>query len=442
MSSNFVKRLYSTGNYDEIFVGSSVHLAKGVRISTGEYVFLGRTNQLVSGSSHAVIVLLKVSTAGAITAIRHFWDANYLESKGANISYSDITHLLYVTLSYTVSGNGEKTTVLEFLEDLTLTRTKQIGAQVPCADHVTHGGVVPVGTSHFFVVSPRFRTGDTSILLAYLDSDMAVSPTDTNTWQMAAHVSSLGLGLETGQVMHVNAPGASEVQAFIYASNYFYYFGFGLVTPSVNVKKRYRYRTSTNPSGENLDKVAFVTCPDGGYLVVFYSYARDSSRPSVNTISILAKITSSGAVSWYKFFGPSSDNGSVWLYGAGVDTSGNIYVTGYATSAGVSRGIFMKLNASGSPLIQKSLVNAVPYNYEISYTGAVVLPSGTNSACFFLSQTMTGGSRDFVMYNLSSLLTVGADCNPLEDSTLVSIIDIPANSVTSEDIGAITLTDH
>lgn len=188
----------------------------------------------------------------------------------------------------------------------------------------------------------------TSLLVTYLSAPLASASTQPTglvfrTW--GGDKSDIGTGIA------VDSSGNSYITGYTYS--------FGLPSsysiPSLNLLKYgpggILLWQRTWSGGVNLPTegfgVAIDSSNESNIYVTGYTFAETTNLEYI----ILAKFDSSGSLLWAKSWG---GNGSSYGKGVALDSSGNIYVTGYTSIPGGPTVILLKVSSAGSLIWQKT----------------------------------------------------------------------------------------
>lgn len=191
---------------------------------------------------------------------------------------------------------------------------------------------------------------------------------------------------------------ASDLSDNIYALGQFYtprssYYD--LVITKFNSSGSVLWSLSLYPINNNSYGSNIATDSSGNVYPVGTSY---SSTFGTN-VCYLAKVNTSGAVQWERqfFVTTSGSAGS----GIATDTSGNVYACGYSISGSYYITIIVKYDSSGTVLWQQQLSSALG---NVISGNVAVDSSGNVYVCGYAPTASTGQSLYIVKYNSSGAL--------------------------------------
>lgn len=181
-------------------------------------------------------------------------------------------------------------------------------------------------------------------------------------------------------------------------------------------------------------------------------YLMGQSTSSGDQRVMLIKMTSSYSITWQKTFGTGGSGEAMYGQAFDVDSSGNIYVTGFLRQTSPEQGFIFKVNSSGTLQWAKGFGNTQtePKSLKLDSSGDIYIggrtngadrPSGTNGNPIALFKFNSSGStlweRVFAMQN---------DVDPVDGITinsLGSLIVLTKNNGTntegSSDIGVLKI---
>lgn len=177
-----------------------------------------------------------------------------------------------------------------------------------------------------------------------IEQDIVLAKYDSNgtlQWQRSLGTSA---GDEYGQSLGIDGSGNVIVTGVFYISN-----KSEMITAKYNSSGTIQWQRSLGLSAEDFGQG--VACDSSGN--VYVCGATTSQGQSAYNY-LIVKYNSSGTLQWQRAFGSSSDDIS---NGIAVDSSGNVYVTGY--SVGVTSGtpnmVLVKYDGSGNVVWQKAI---------------------------------------------------------------------------------------
>jgi uncharacterized delta-60 repeat protein len=126
----------------------------------------------------------------------------------------------------------------------------------------------------------------------------------------------------------------------------------------------------------------------------FYVTGTTSSQGAGSVDVLLAKYNSSGTIQWQRTLGGAS---SEYGFGVAVDSSGNVYVTGYTSSQGAGSNDFLiaKYNTSGTIQWQRTLGGGTAENgrgIAVDSGGNVYVSGYTGSSLVIITKYNTSGT--------------------------------------------------
>jgi len=167
--------------------------------------------------------------------------------------------------------------------------------------------------------------------------------------------------------------------------------------------------TKINSSGTHQWSQLFSSASSAAYDIKVDSSGNIYVFGGVGSSAWLSKHDSTGALTWQRTLtGTSSISASALC----LDSSGNIYVTGYTTDNSVGKAVIAKYNNSGTIQWQRYLstsadTNIYSYDISINSTGTFVVIAGQYSTTGFVAKLPTDGSKTGT-YSLSGTWTYAA----------------------------------
>jgi uncharacterized delta-60 repeat protein len=173
-----------------------------------------------------------------------------------------------------------------------------------------------------------------------------------------------------------------------------------------------------------------------------------SSQGPGSSSGFIAKYNSSGTVQWQRTLGNSSSN---YLYGVALDSENNVYVSGYASISSKNDMVFAKYNSSGTIQWQRRITstgtdNDIGYGIHVDSADTLYVIGQTNntgvgSADILIAKLPSDGSLTGT-YELDGVnMTYGASSLTAATATLTAATSSIALETSSYTSATATMTD-
>jgi uncharacterized delta-60 repeat protein len=418
-----------TLSFERTWGGSNYDYGYGVAVDpSGNIYVTGYTSSF--GAGGADVVLLKYDPSGSL-----LWQKTWggtSDDYGRSVAV-DTSGNIYVTgYTYSFSVGGYDVFLLKYNPSGSLSWRRTWGG----SDYDYGYGVAvdPSGNIYVTGYTYSFSVGGYDVFLLKYD------PSGSLLWQKTWG----GSNYDYGYGVAVDPSGNIYVTGATYSFSVGSYDVFLLkYDPSGSLSWQKTWGGSSSEYGYGV-----AVDPSGNIYVTGYTYSFGAGGAD----AFLLKYNPSGSLSWQKTWGGSSND---YGYGVAVDPSGNIYVTGYTYSFDVGGyGVVLLKYGSSGNLLWRSTWGGLNYDYgygvavdsssNIYLTGYTTNPSRTLNSATGVdgtpigSQTTPSGTEGAP--SGSETTTGGTQTTPSGSTTYAGNGDIFLLKFTSGGYGAFTVT--